>query len=153
MSDCSKGVKKVPFYETQENFYLWTTKLLGFADTYNCEQALPGTLKGPASTDVLDSTKDADKEKLAARRVKSTAMCLLRISLIDKVSQSALCNSKTTDLPLGSAAKAWKNLYKLYYRVNVNKMNELKKEFVRSTLYKDDTNPDEWFAELYSLCH
>jgi hypothetical protein len=31
-------------------------------------------------------------------------------------------------------------------------MNELKKEFARSTLYKDDTNPDEWFAELYSLC-
>jgi hypothetical protein len=30
-------------------------------------------------------------------------------------------------------------------------MNELKKEFTRSTLYKDDTYPDEWFAELYSI--
>jgi hypothetical protein len=29
-------------------------------------------------------------------------------------------------------------------------MNELMKAFARSTLYKDDTNPDEWFAELYS---
>jgi hypothetical protein len=76
-------------------------------------------------------------------------MChLLRISLTDKISQSALYNSKTTDLSLGSDAMAWKNLFKLYYPVNVNKMNELKKEFARSTLYKDDTNPDEWFAEL-----
>jgi hypothetical protein len=30
-------------------------------------------------------------------------------------------------------------------------MNELKKDFARSTLYKDDKNPDEWFAELYSI--
>jgi hypothetical protein len=151
MSDYAIGVKKVPFDGTHENFYLWTTQLLGFAETYNCEQALLGTLKVPASTDVLESTKDADKIKLAARRSNSTAICPLRISLTDKVSQSALYNSKTTDLPLGSAAKAWKNLYKLYCPVNVNKMNELRKKFASSTLYKDDTNPDEWFAELYSL--
>jgi hypothetical protein len=27
-------------------------------------------------------------------------------------------------------------------------MNE---EFARSTLYKDDTYPDEWFAEMFSI--
>jgi hypothetical protein len=108
MSDYAKGVKKVLFEGTHENFYLWTTQLLGFAETYNCEQALLGTLKVPASTDILDSTKDADKVKLAARSANSTAMCLLRISLTDKVSQSARYNSK---FPLGSASKAWKNLY------------------------------------------
>jgi hypothetical protein len=69
---------------------LWKTQLLGFADTYNCEQTLPGTLTVPASADKLDATKDADKELLAARRANSTAICLLRISLTDKVSQSAL---------------------------------------------------------------
>jgi hypothetical protein len=78
-------------------------------------------------------------------------MCLLRISLTDKISQSALYNSKTKELPLGCAKKAWNNLYTLYYPVNVNKMNELKKDFARSTLYKYDKNPDEWFAELYSI--
>jgi hypothetical protein len=106
MSDYAKGVKKVPFDGTHEKFYLWTTQLLGFAETYNCEQALLGTLTVPASTDKLDSTKDAAKEKLAARRANSTAMCFLRISLTDKVSQSAFYNSKTTDIPLGSADKA-----------------------------------------------
>jgi hypothetical protein len=78
-------------------------------------------------------------------------MCLLRISLTDKTIQSALYNAKTKDLPLGCAAKAWTNLYTLYYSVNVNKMNELKKDFAKSTLYKDGKNPDEWFAELYSI--
>jgi CRISPR/Cas system-associated protein Csm6 len=30
-------------------------------------------------------------------------------------------------------------------------MNELKSEFVKSTLYSECTNPDEWFAELYFI--
>jgi hypothetical protein len=151
MADYAKGVKKVPFDRTQENFYLGTTQLLGFAETYNCEQVLLGTLTVLESTDALDPTKADEKELLVARRANSTAMCLLRISLTDKISQSALYNSKTKYLPLGCAAKAWINLYTLYYPVNVNKMNELKKDFARSTLYKDDKIPDEWFAELYSI--
>jgi hypothetical protein len=33
----------------------------------------------------------------------------------------------------------------------MNKMTEIMGEFVKSTLYKEDTNPDEWFAELFYL--
>jgi hypothetical protein len=55
----------------------------------------------------------------------------------------ALYNGKTTDLPFGDAAKVWKNLFKLFQEKNINKMNELKSEFVKSTLYSADTNPDE----------
>jgi hypothetical protein len=54
MADYAKGVKEVPCDGTQENFYLWTTQLLGFAETNNCEQAFLGKLTFPASTDVLD---------------------------------------------------------------------------------------------------
>jgi hypothetical protein len=151
MADYAKGVKKVPFDGTHQNFYLWTTQLLGFVETNNCEQALLGTLTVPTSTDVLDPNDADEKKLLLARSANSTAMCLLRISLTDKISQSELFNSKTKELPLGCAKKAWTNLYTLYYPVNVNKMNELKKDFARSTLYKDDKNTDEWFAELYSI--
>jgi hypothetical protein len=112
---------------------------------------LIGTLTVPASTDVLDPTNADEKKLLLARRANSTAMCFLRISLTEKISQSALYNSKTKELPLGCAKKAWNNLYTLYYPINFNKMNELKKDFARSTLYMDDKNPDEWFAELYSI--
>jgi hypothetical protein len=62
-----------------------------------------------------------------------------------------LYNSKTKELPGGPAEQAWDNLHRLFYPININNMNELKGEFVRSTLYSDDMNPDEWFADLYSL--
>jgi hypothetical protein len=81
---------------------------LVFAEKYNFEQALLGTLTFPASTENVDSTKVADKDKLTARGSNITAMCLLRISLTDNVSRSALYNAKPTYLPLGNASKARK---------------------------------------------
>jgi hypothetical protein len=83
MVDYAKGVKKVPFDGTKGNFYLWTTQLLGFADTYGCDQALLGNLIVPAASIDLDPTTAAHKKILAARKANSSAMCLLRISLTD----------------------------------------------------------------------
>jgi hypothetical protein len=62
MSYYAKGVKKVPFDCTKENFCLWTTQLLGSAATYNCKQAILGTATIPKATDVLDETQDVDKK-------------------------------------------------------------------------------------------
>jgi hypothetical protein len=115
-------------------------------------QAMLGTLAVPPVLLVnLDANNPLDKILLSARKANSTAMCLLRISLTDNIRLSALYNSKTTELPGGSAQKAWDNLLKLFYPININKMNQLKGDFVRSTLYKDGMNPDEWFADLYSF--
>jgi hypothetical protein len=55
-------------------------------------------------------------------------------------SESALFNSKTPELPDGSKQE---NLQKLFYPININKMNEWNGEFVGSTLYRDDMNPTE----------
>jgi hypothetical protein len=71
--------------------------------------------------------------------------------LSDKVSQLALYNGRTTDLPFGDAAKVWKSLFKLFHSKNINKMNELQGEFVRSTLTNAETNPAEWFPELFFI--
>jgi hypothetical protein len=57
--------------------------------------------------------------------------------LTDKVSQMALYKGITTELPDGDAAKDWKNMFKLFHAKNINKMNELKSEFEKSTLYSD----------------
>jgi hypothetical protein len=46
--------------------------------------------------------KIADKKLLPARKINDTVMCL---SLTDKVSQMALYNGITTELPDGDAAK------------------------------------------------
>jgi hypothetical protein len=64
MSDYAKGVKKVPFDGTKENFYLWTTHLLGIAETYGCDQALLGKLIVPAASMALDPTVAVHKKLL-----------------------------------------------------------------------------------------
>jgi hypothetical protein len=79
--------------------------LVGSAATYNCKQAILGTVTIPKATDVLDETQDADKKKLLARKINDTAMCLFNISLTEKVSQMALNNGITTELPDGDAAQ------------------------------------------------
>jgi hypothetical protein len=113
MSYYAKGVKKVPFVGTKEIFYLWTPQLPGSAATYNCKQANLGTVTIPKATDVLDETKEADKTLLLARKMNDTAMCLFNLSLADKVSQMALYNGVTAELPEGDAVKVWKNMFKL----------------------------------------
>jgi hypothetical protein len=80
--------------------------------------------------------------------MNDTAMCLFNLFLIDKVSQMALYIGVTTELPDGDAAKVWPNMFKVFHAKNINEMNEFKREFVKSKLYSDSTNPDEWFAEL-----
>jgi hypothetical protein len=47
------NVKKVPFDGTEASFYLWTTQILGFAETYNCAQALLVTITVPPASAVL----------------------------------------------------------------------------------------------------
>jgi hypothetical protein len=99
----------------------------------------------PKVSDVLVETKDADKLLLLARKMNDTAMYRYNLSSTDKVSQMALYNCTTTELPDGDAAKLWKNMFKIFHAKNINKMNELKSEFVKSTL---NSEKDEWFADL-----
>jgi hypothetical protein len=74
-------------------------------------------------------------------------MCLHSLSLTDKVSKMALYNFRITDPPSGDAAK----VSKLFHSKNIDKMNELKGELVRSTLTTEETSPDEWFTELFFI--
>jgi hypothetical protein len=78
--------QEVPFYGTDASFYLWTTQIFGFAETYNCAQALLSTITvTPASAVLIDADPDEHK-LLQGRRANSTAMVLLRISLTDDIS-------------------------------------------------------------------
>jgi hypothetical protein len=125
--------------------------LIGSAATYNCKQAILGSDTIPTATDVIDETQDADKKLLLARKMNDTSMCLFNLSLTDKVSQMALYNGITTELPDGDAAKVWKIMFNLFHAKKINKMNELKSEFVKRTLYSVSTNSDGCFAELYFI--
>jgi hypothetical protein len=73
------NVKKVPFYGIEASFYLWTTQVLGFAETYNCAQALLGTITVPPASAVLSDADPDEQKLLQGRRANSTAMVLLSI--------------------------------------------------------------------------
>jgi len=145
------NVKKDPFDGTEASFYLWTTQILGFAETYNCAQALLGTITVPPASDVLSDSIPAAHKLLQGRRANSTAMVLLRISLTDDISVDQIYTSRTPELPQGSARKLWLNLHKMFYPVSTEKMHELKNEFTMCTLTRDDHNPAIWFAQLNKI--
>jgi hypothetical protein len=123
------NVKKVPLDGTEASFYLWTIQLLGFAVTYNCAQALLGTIAVPPDSDVLSDAIPDAHNLLQGRRANSTAMVLLRISLTDDLIVDQIYTSSTPELPQGSARKLWVNLHKMFYPVSTEKMHHLKNEF------------------------
>jgi hypothetical protein len=61
-----------------------------------------------------------------ATKMNDTSICLLDLSLTDKVNQMALYNGKTKELPDSDAAKVCINLFKPFHAKNINKMNELR---------------------------
>jgi hypothetical protein len=124
------NVKKVPFDGTESSFYLCTTQILGFAETYNCAQALLGTITVQPASAVLSDADPVEHKLLKGRRAYSTAMVLLRITLKDDISVEQVYTCKTPELPSGSVRKAWLNLHKIFYPFSTERMHELKKDFL-----------------------
>jgi hypothetical protein len=58
---------------------------LGFAETYNCAQALLGTITVPPASAVISDADPDEHKLLQGRRANTTAMFLLRISLTDDI--------------------------------------------------------------------
>jgi hypothetical protein len=80
---------------------------LVIAETYNCAQALLGTLTVPPASAVL-SIADPDEHKLLpGRRANNTAMVLLLISLTDDISVDQVYTNRKPELPHGSAREVW----------------------------------------------
>jgi hypothetical protein len=138
-------VKNVQFDGTEASFYLWTTQILGFAETCNCGISVP-----PASA-FISAADPAEHKLLQGRRATSTAMVLLRISLTDYISLDQLYTCKTPEIPTGSARKACLNLHKMFYPVSTKRMHELKNEFTMCILHRDDKIPSIWFAQLNKI--
>jgi hypothetical protein len=104
MSEYADGLKKVTL-DGKSNFFIWTTQLLGSADSYSCQQVV---IVVPKESDVLYETKDANKKFLLARKMNSPVMILLCLSMTENFSKLALCNGRTTYPPSGDAAKVKK---------------------------------------------
>jgi hypothetical protein len=119
------NVKTVPFYGPEASFYLRTTQILDFAETYNCAQTLLVTITVPPASAVISDADPDEHKLLQGRRANSKAMVLLHISLTADISVEQFHTMIAPDLPQGSASKFWLNLHKMFYTVSTEKMHEL----------------------------
>jgi len=110
---------------------------------------LDGTTPAPKQSEVLSTT--TDKEKIALRKANLLAYSKLLMSMEEEVAFCEVETAGTTDLPKGSAQKAWDNL-KAKYEANTGASYMMvKREFQASKLEPHDRNPEEWIAELERL--
>jgi hypothetical protein len=109
-SDFANGVKKVSFDVASLFFFSREPSCL-VLPRQNCKQEFIGSAVVPASNAVLVC---ADIIFFSATKAKIKAMCLVKISLMDKLSQSAIFYAKTKDLQFGSASNTWKYLHHFF---------------------------------------
>jgi hypothetical protein len=111
----SVNVKKVPFDGTEASFFFWTTQIVGFAETYNCEQALMGSITVPPSSAGFCDTEPAEKKLLMGRNANSTAMVILH-----NPSQMTVqfFTFRAPVLRLCCTRKAWLDLHMMFYPVS-----------------------------------
>jgi hypothetical protein len=69
----------------------------------------------------------------------------------DSVGFQAIRNGLTTEIPNGSAYKAWQNLLKIYQPATITHKYDLEQKFNDCRLDKETKNPDIWYTELETI--
>ena len=144
-SEISKSIKIIPFHGQKKMFQQWSGKFLAAARVRGYAGILTGSVKVPAEKEDL---KDTETEKLKARSNNEKAYTDLVLSMEDEVCFSYVDGAKSTKLPSGDAALAWKRLNNKYRPVTKQQRVSQRLDFQNSRLanWKDD--PDEWITEL-----
>ena len=144
-SEISKSIKIIPFHGQKKMFQQWSGKFLAAARVRGYAGILTGSVKVPAEKEDL---KDTETEKLKARSNNEKAYTDLVLSMEDEVCFSYVDGAKSTKLPSGDAALAWKRLNNKYRPVTKQQRVSQRLDFQNCRLanWKDD--PDEWITEL-----
>jgi Reverse transcriptase (RNA-dependent DNA polymerase) len=145
MEEDSKGLKALTFNGKKEQFIMWQAKFMSYAHFKKFNGVLQGTSKLIVK-DILDPDEQTSNEKF--KSLNAQAYSTLSLCVRDHVSFLAIYNARTTELPDGCALKAWQNLQDIFKPVSSAKKHEIEQAFNKSSLDKEQKNPDEWFAEL-----
>jgi hypothetical protein len=148
MEEDSKSLRSLTFSGKKEHFVMWQAKFLSYAHFKNFSKVITGTSK-LIIKDPL--TKEEDESNTTFKLQNAQAYSTLNLCVKDNVSFLAIFNARTEHLPDGDAYKAWCNLQDIFKPVSSAKKHELEQMFNKSCLDKEQTNPDEWFAELERL--
>lgn len=151
MEDDSKGLNALKFSGKKEDFVQWQQRFLAYAYFKDFKDVLQGKSKliVAAAGNVL--TPDEVKSNQVFLKANAQAYSVLHLLIKDSVGFGILFNAKTPDHPEGDAATAWEGLIKVFKPVNSAKKYELEQQFQKSSLDREQTNPDEWFSILENL--
>ena len=153
MEDDSKtNIKPITFNGDKGKFTEWQARFMSYAFHKGFDEVLEGTLiliEPPNENDVL--TDEEVKSNTNFKKLNSYAYSTLMMVVKDEIGFGAIHNARTETLPKGDAYKAWTNLETIFKPKSSAKKHELEQAFNKSSLDKEQKNPDEWFAELEKI--
>ena len=148
MDEESKALKPILFYGDKNKFTEWQARFISYAFYKGFDEILEGTsvLIMP-ETEEEALTDDQVKANTNLKKMNSYAYAILMQVVKDEIGFNAIHNAKTETLPKGDAYQAWLNLETIYKPKSSAKKHELEQAFNKSSLDKEQKNPDEWFVE------
>ena len=143
-----KAIRILPFSRKQDEWRMWSRKFLARAKTKRFKDVLLGLVNVPSYDEEIDVETEEGRLAMAARVANENAYNELLLSCTDEVSFGAVDEAITSELPDGSASKAWANLVaKFEPKTSASKV-QLKREFNLCALESVSKDPDEWISEL-----
>ena len=112
---------------------------------------LLGTVKPHKDRDILDTTTDVGKAKLAARKENDNAYHDLVLANQTKVAFNIVDKSVSADLPDGDAFSAWESLKAKYNSTTTVTAVTLSEQYNSSKLRNTSVDPESWIVYLEVL--
>ena len=143
---------KLQFSGRKEDWPVWSTQFLALAQLRNFKRSLLGQEIPPNEYEDLDedSSNAEIRRKLKARKANDAAYCALTLTCSEAKAFRIVYNSKTNELPSGSASLAWSRLKTRFEPQTGATLTQLKREFTSSKLQKGES-PDDWIEKLESI--
>ena len=149
-----KDLSKCMFDGRRSSYSNWSERFLSYASIKGCDQALTRDYADDMIVDdkaTLDPTDDDDNANILLRDANTLAFSMLTLSCQTETTMSILDASVTEAFPDGCARTAWKSLDDHHDPKSTSNKYELRQKFTQCVLKNDQTNPDEWFAELETI--
>lgn len=152
MSEENKGPRSLPFDGTDKSYPIWKKKFLSLCHYKKCGHMLTTDYANMPEADVeLNPDDDAEKVFIGYREANTLAFSMLTLSCQTETTMNILDSAVTDAFPEGCARKAWVNLDDHHDPKSTSNKYELRQKFTQCVLKNDQTNPDEWFAELDTI--
>ncbi len=149
-------IRIISFDGSASNWADWEVKFLARGQRKEFAGILKGTETVPPAAQVLVDTVAADVILKKARDSNNYAYEELLLSIATltdegRVAFHIVTGSKSTELPDGDAALAWKRLKEKYAPILAPRKLELRRAFQISKLKNSDQDPETWITYLEGL--